>query len=253
MRLSDKVAIVTGGGSGIGAEISRAFAREGALVVVADLDGEKAVALAAELTQAGHPAIGKACDVSNHNDVQDLTDSVARRFGRIDILVTSAGISKFGPIEDLSVEWWDKVVGVNLNGLFYCCHSVAQIMMKQRSGKIINIASLAGLTGIPNQAPYVASKHGVVGLTKALAIDLGPYAINVNCMCPATTLTPLALETRSQDFIDAEAHRTPLDRMAYPEDHARAAVFLASAESDYLTGVILPVDGGRIVAMRAHD
>lgn len=125
--------------------------------------------------------------------------------------------------------------------------------MQQKTGKIINIGSLAGLIGIPNQCPYVASKHGVIGLTKALAIDLGPYNINVNCICPATTLTPMGLQARSREFIEAESHRTPLDRMAIPEDHARAALFLASPESDFLTGVILPVDGGRIAALRAHD
>ena len=253
MELERKVAIISGGGSGIGEGICRRFAEEGASVVVADIDAAKAEAVAQQLVSTGGEAVPFTVDVSLYDQVLALVEFTEKRFGKLDILVTSAGISKFGPPEQLSIDWWRKVIDVNLNGLFYCCHAAAKVMMKQKSGKIINIASLAGLIAIPNNAPYVASKHGVVGLTKALAIDLGAYNINVNCICPQTTLTPLASETRSKDFFSAESYRTPLDRLPVPDDHAKTALFLASSESDYLTGVILPVDGGRVIALRAHD
>ena len=253
MILKNKVAIVTGGGAGIGEEICQRYAREGASVVVADIDNQKAEAVAQSLTSMDNQHLAFSVDVSKHDQVCDLARNVEDRFGKIDILVNSAGISKFGPISNLSIEFWHQVVDVNLNGLFYCCLETAKVMMKKKSGKIINISSLAGLIGIPNQSPYVASKHGVVGLTKALAADLGPYKINVNCICPATTMTSMGLATRSPEFFEAESHKTPLDRMATPEDHAKVATFLASDESEFLTGVILPVDGGRIAALRAHD
>ncbi len=253
MQLEGKTAVVTGGASGIGEAIGLKFAEEGAAVVVADLDAAKAEETARRLQSRGRPSMAFALDVSDAGQVQALAEATRERFGRIDILVNSAGISRFGPIEEISLDWWRRVIDVNLHGLFYCCHAAAKMMMQQKSGKIINISSLAGLIGIPNQCPYVASKHGVIGLTKALAIDLGPYNIHVNCICPATTLTPMGLQTRSKEFIEAESRRTPLDRMAVPEDHARTALFLASSQSDFLTGVILPVDGGRIAALRAHD
>ena len=253
MKLEGKVAVISGGGSGIGEGVCRRFAEEGASVVVADIDPAKANAVAQQLVSNGKQAVPFTVDVSSYDQVLALVESTEKRFGRLDILVTSAGISRVGPIEQLSVDWWQRVIDVNLNGLFYCCHAAAKVMMRQKSGKIINMGSLAGLIAIPNNAPYVASKHGVIGLTKALAIDLGPYNINVNCICPQTTLTPQALAHRSEEFFAAESHRTPLGRLPAPEDHANVALFLASSESDYLTGVVLPVDGGRIVALRAHD
>ena len=253
MKLEGKVAVISGGGSGIGEGVCRRFAEEGASIVVADIDPAKAETVAQQLVSNGTQAVPFTVDVSSYDQVLALVESTEKRFGRLDILVTSAGISRVGPIEELSVDWWRRVIDVNLNGLFYCCHAAAMVMMRQKSGKIINIGSLAGLIAIPNNAPYVASKHGVIGLTKALAIDLGPYNINVNCICPQTTLTPQALQHRSEEFFAAESHRTPLGRLPAPEDHANVALFLASSESDYLTGVVLPVDGGRIVALRAHD
>ena len=253
MKLQGKVAVVSGGASGIGEGICRRFAQEGASVIVADIDGAKAEAVAQELASNGGESMSFAVDVCLYDQVLALVESTERRFGRLDVLVTAAGISKVRPIEQLSIDWWQAVINVNLNGLFYCCHAAAGVMMRQKSGKIVNIGSLAGLTAIPNNSPYVASKHGVVGLTKALAIDLGSYNINVNCMCPQTTLTPQALQHRSAEFFAAEAHRTPLGRLPTPEDHSAVALFLASCESDYLTGMVVPVDGGRIVALRAHD
>ena len=253
MKLQGKVAVVSGGGSGIGEGICLRLAEEGASIVVADIDGARAETVAQDLASNGSVAMPFAVDVSLYEQVLALVESTERRFGRLDILVTSAGISRAGPIEQLSIDWWQRVIDVNLNGLFYCCHAAARVMMRQKSGKIINIGSLAGLIGIPNNSPYVASKHGVIGLTKALAIDLGPYNINVNCICPQTTLTPQSVQHRSEEFFTAEAHRTPLDRLPSPEDHAAVALFLASSESDYLTGVVVPVDGGRIAALRTHD
>jgi NAD(P)-dependent dehydrogenase (short-subunit alcohol dehydrogenase family) len=250
--LDGQVAIITGAGSGIGEAIANLFATEGALVVVVDVDANAASSVAERL--AGRvEAESVALDVTDCEAVQEMVRRVNSTFGRIDILVNNAGYSRFSPIEELEVEQWLRTIDVNLNGAFYCSLAVAQTMMKRRQGKIVNVASLAGLTGIPDQCAYVAAKHGLVGLTRALAIDLGPYGVNVNCICPATTLTPLALETRSQEFLETEPRHHPLGRLATPEDQARAALFLASPDADYLTGVIMPVDGGRLIAMRTRE
>lgn len=253
MRLENRVAIVTGGASGIGRMIGRKFADEGASVVVADQDEEASDSAVAELKTTGAECTSYRLDVSVADETEGLVEAVRERFGHIDVLANCAGVSRFGPIEELRLEWWQRVIEVNLNGLFYCCYAVAKVMMEQKRGSIINIGSLAAVNGISNQAPYVASKHGVVGVTKALAIDLGPYQIRVNCICPATTMTRLALETRSEEFIEAEAELTPLRRLAVPEDIAKVAVFLASDDAGFVTGAVLPVDGGRLAALRTKD
>ena len=164
---------------------------------MADIDAAKAEAVAQQLVSTGGDAVPFTVDVSLYDQVDALVEFTEKRFGRLDIL----------------------------NGLFYCCHAAPRVMMKQKSSKTSTSLHWPGLIAIPNNAPYVASKHGVVGLTKTLAIDLGAYNINVNCICPQTTLTPLASETRSRDFFSAESHRTPLDRLASAGGPAHAPGF----------------------------
>ena len=248
MKLQGKVAVVSGGASGIGEGICRRFAQEGASVIVADIDGAKAEAVAQEIASNGGESMSFAVDVCLYDQVLTLVESTERRFGRLDVLVTAAGISKVKPIEQLSIDWWQAVINVNLNGLFYCCHAAAGVMMRQKSGKIVNIGSLAGLIAIPNNSPYVASKHGVVGLTKALAIDLGSYNINVNCIAPGFILSSRAVaqgrnteETRSRLLADI-----PLGRLGMPEDCARVVEFLTTDLSDYVTGQCIPICGGYV-------
>jgi 2-hydroxycyclohexanecarboxyl-CoA dehydrogenase len=253
MRLEGKVAIVTGGGSGIGAEIVRVFAEEGASVAIWDASRGAAENIAAEVSTGRYKATPVELDITDYERVLECVEALERTTNGIDVLVNCAGYSKFGPVEALEIPQWHRTLEVNLTGTFYCCAAVMPGMMKRRTGKIVNVASLAGITGIPDQCAYVAAKHGVVGLTKALATDLGRYQINVNCICPATTLTPMAVETRSAEFLEKEPLHHPLGRLASPRDQAMAVTFLASEEADYLTGVILPVDGGRSVALRTRE
>lgn len=244
MRLTDKVAIVTGGGSGIGEAICEKFAHEGAKIVVADIDAERAETVAGKVKTIGQKTLPHKVDVADYAQVAKLVQATTDEFGTIDILVNCAGYSEFIPTEELPLDKWRRMIDVNLNGTYYCCIATAKEMMKKNHGKIINVSSMAGIAGVPNNAHYVASKHGVVGLTRALAIDLAKYHINVNCLCPGTTLTPLNLKIMSPEYLAIRAKRVPLGRLAQPEDQANATLFLASSESDYVTGLIMYVDGG---------
>jgi len=244
MKLTEKVAIVTGGGSGIGEAICEKFAHEGAKIVVADIDAQRAETVAGRVKTFGQNALPYKLDVADYAQVADLVQKTEDEFGTIDILVNCAGYSEFIPTEQLPLDKWRRMIDVNLSGTYYCCIATAKEMMKKNYGKIINVSSMAGIAGVPNNVHYVASKHGVVGLTRALAIDLAKYHINVNCLCPGTTVTPLNLKIMTPEYMAMRAKRVPLGRLAQPEDQANAALFLASSESDYVTGLIMYVDGG---------
>jgi len=244
VQLENKVAVVTGGASGIGEAICLRFAAEGAKVVVADVVPANAEAVAKRIQSVGREFLTYTVDVSNYDQVCHMVETTVKRFGTVDILVNCAGLSEFIPTENLPIDKWRRMIDVNLTGTFYCCLAASREMAKKKKGKIINISSMAGLAGIPNSAHYVASKHGVVGLTKALAVDFAKYGINVNCICPGTTLTPMVRGTMSPEYQEARSKRVPLGRLGQPEDQANAAVFLASSQSDYITGSILCVDGG---------
>ncbi len=250
MRLRDKVAVVVGGASGIGEAISLKFAREGARVAVADINSGSAEVVRGKVESIGRQALALATDVRDYEQVSKMADAVVEKFSRIDVLVNSAGISEFGPIEQITVDAWKRIIDVNLTGVFYCCLAVGRKMMGQKNGKIINISSLAGIIGVPGNPHYVASKHGVVGLTRALAVDFAPYNINVNCICPSTTLTPMSAKSLTPEFMKSQIERVPLGRLADPDDQANAALFLASNESDYITGLIMNVDGGLYASLR---
>lgn len=252
-RLEGKVAVVTGGASGIGRAVAITFAREGARVVVADVRREpKESGEPTDLVieQQGGVAVFVPVDVSVVGQIQELIDSVVGRFGRVDIMANVAGINIFQKATDFREDEFDKIIAVNLKGVFFCSVLAIKRMLGQRSGSIINVSSNLGLVGTPEMVPYCASKAGVIGLTKALAVEYGPYNIRVNALCPGATKTEINREFRQRaDVIEAWKRQTPLVRpdgefLGEPQDIANAALFLASDESRYMTGACLLVDGG---------
>ena len=251
-RLEGKVAIVTGGAAGIGEAISMEFAAQGARVAIADRDVAASAQVAGRIREIGGEVTTVEVEVADHDSVVDSAARVVTEFGGIDILVNCAGTNRFLPPEAYTPEWWETIRSVDLDGSWNFCHAVMPEMMGDRSGKIINIGSGSSVMAIANAAAYVAAKHGVAGLTRALAVDLGPYNINVNCITPTTTDTPLVRMSTTDAFRENMLNRIPLGRLCKTSDIAKAAVFLASSDSDFITGVILPVDGGFTCCTLAH-
>ncbi len=257
MLLENQTAIVTGAGRGIGKAIAWALAREGADVTLVDIDAESAAQAAGEIQATELSAIAHAADITQCDQVARLVESTVARAGRVDILVNNAGLVSNTPVLELAEAEWDRVLAVNLKGVFLCAQQAGAVMAKQRSGRIINISSLAGKVGAPGQAAYCASKHGVLGLTKVLAIDLAPYGVNVNAICPGNTETEMMryvftrrAASRGQTFDELAQGilaKTPLGRFGRPEDVAQVAVFLASPAAAYITGQAIDVDGGRSI------
>lgn len=244
-QLADRVALVTGAGRGIGLAIARAFAKQGADVVVADLHEESAARVAEEIRRLGRSALALEVDVAQPEQVVAMAERVVARFGRIDILVSNAGISQQDDFLDMPVEAWDRVIAVNLRGVFLCGQAVARRMTRTGGGSIVNIASQRAVTPGRRQAAYAASKGGVQTLTKAMALDLAPHGIRVNAIGPGPVMTDLtsarfADPTEREEFL----RRVPLGRLGEPDDIAGAAVFLASDEARWVTGHCLFVDGG---------
>lgn len=254
-ELAQNTAIVTGGGRGIGRAILRTLAKVGVRVAVVDIYLELAEQTAQELQSEGHLALPLHVDVSQSEAVEQMVRQTLERFGGIDILVNCAGITSNCAVVELSEAEWDKVIAVNLKGTFLCCQRVAREMIRQRSGRIINIASTAGQFGAPGQAAYAASKAGIVGLTKVLAVELGPYGINVNAVCPGNVNTEMLQQTfagraelmgtTAERIVEGITAKTPLRRLAEPEDVADAVVFLASSGARYITGQAIAICGGR--------
>jgi NAD(P)-dependent dehydrogenase (short-subunit alcohol dehydrogenase family) len=233
MRLEGKVALITGGGSGIGRAIALEFAREGARIVIAEFDETSGAAVASEI---GEAARFQKCDVSQEADVEVAIKATIDAFGGLDIMVNNAGVGEQG---------WDRTIAINLSGVYYGCKHSAEAMASRGGGVIVNLASILGLVGIGFTDPYVAAKHGVVGLTKNFAITYARRGVRVNCINPGFIETPM-----TQMFQDAPQLReqieqqTPMGRMGTPEEIAKAALFLASDESSFMTGAPLIVDGG---------
>jgi NAD(P)-dependent dehydrogenase (short-subunit alcohol dehydrogenase family) len=255
MRLKGKVAIVTGGADGIGAAYCRGFANEGAKIVIADIKLESAQEALAEYQRSGVEALGIQMDVSNVDDALRMAEKTVDRFGRIDILVNNAAlmrvakISRTVPFYELDLNEWDRAMAVNVKGPFLCARAVFPHMKAQGGGKIINIASGnffrgGGSVKYPH---YVASKGAVIGLTRALARELGEYHINVNCICPGYVLSGWTLDPGRIEFGKVEAAKRCLKRDEFPEDLVGTAVFLASSESDFVTGQTIVVDGGEVM------
>lgn len=246
MELVGKIAIVSGGGQGIGAAISRCFAEEGAKVIIAEIDSETAKSATESIRKSGYTAEYVVTDIRKENDVMDLINKTVDGYGKIDIMINNAGIGKVGPIDEMGLDEWDSVLETNGRGIFLCCKHAAKAMKEQKGGAIVNIASIHGLQGMPERGPYSFSKAGIVNLTRSLAAELGRYNIRVNTVAPGFTLTKGFEHQVSIGTVTKEelVSRIPLGRLATVEDMANAVVFLASDRAGYISGVTLPVDGG---------
>ena len=259
MKLKDKVAIVTGGGQGMGRAVCLRFGQEGATVVVADYNHLQAEQVAAEIGSAGGQAFAVRCDVTREEDVRGLVETVVARAGQIDVLVNNAGVGQIKPLAEITRKDWDFVFDVNVKGLFFVLQAVAGQMVKQgRGGKIVNLASQAGRRGEALVAHYCASKAAVISITQSAAMALAPNRINVNAMAPGVMDTPFWVEVDKQFAaiqglpIGEPKRRAvasiPWGRIGRPDDVAGLATFLASDDSEYVTGQTINVDGGTVMS-----
>ncbi|MDW8045209.1 MAG: glucose 1-dehydrogenase [Nitrososphaerota archaeon] len=246
MKLKDKVAIITGAGRGIGREIALLFAKEGANVVINAAHLESAQRVANEVSLIGSRALAIQGDVSVNSDVEKMVKLTLNEFGKIDILVNNAGINLLKPILDLTEEEWDRIIDVNLKGVFLCLKEVGRIMIRQGYGNIINISSITGIGARPDRAAYAASKAGVIMLTKCAAVEWAKYGIRVNAIAPGTIMTERIKSIIAQGVYTEEMlkKRIPLGRIGETIDVAKVALFLASDDSSYITGEVIVVDGG---------
>ena len=247
MRLDNKTAIVTGARRGIGRAIALAMSKERANVVVSDISQEDCQKVVAEIDGLGRRGLALKCDVTSRAEVEEMVRRTVAEFGKVDILVNNAGIITFKPFLELTDEDWDNTLNVNLKGQFLCARAVAKEMVKNKWGRIINIASVSsGGCGIafPLVAHYTASKGGVMALTEALALELTPQGINVNAICPGAIDTDMAKGIKEGGQLEQVLARIPKGRLGQPEDIANLTVFLASEESDYISGAAIVIDGG---------
>jgi 3-oxoacyl-[acyl-carrier protein] reductase len=247
MKLENKVAVITGGAQGIGRTVALGMARDGARVVVADLQGEKAKSVARELQTLGTEAIAVEVNVASEASVKNLAEQTFNRFGRVDILVNDAGVYLKSPVVAKSEEDWDKTINVNLGGNFLCVRAFVPAMRKQKSGRIISLASSIANTGAREFADYAASKAGIIGFVKALARELGPDGITVNAICPGSANTSMPRSHRSEEDVMARLRATPLGHVLEPEDIAGSILFLASDAAAYITGQAYNINCGSVL------
>jgi 3-oxoacyl-[acyl-carrier protein] reductase len=246
MKLKDKVAIVTGASRGIGEAIARKFCEEGASVMLCSRSASSVTAVAESFVREGWNAKSTQTDISNKADVEALVDLTQKEFSRIDILVNNAGITRDALFMRMKDEDWDAVLQTNLTGTAYCMRAVIRPMMRQKSGRIINISSVVGLMGNAGQANYAASKAGIIGLTKSIAKEVGRRGITVNAIAPGFITTDMTASLSEQDQQQTR-ERIPLGIFGLPEDVAEAALFLASEAARYITGQVIQVDGGMVM------
>ena len=248
MDLREKVAIVTGAGGGIGRAITLKFGSLGARVVAADIKVAGAKETLSLLEKSGAKGLALATDITDRGKVQEMVKATLDTFGKLDILVNNAGWDIIEPFAKNTPEYWEKIIAINLKGPIFCTRAVLDSMMERKYGKIVNISSDAGRVGSSGEAVYSACKGGIIAFTKTIAREMARYQINVNCVCPGPTDTPLLAEiTRGETgakIIEAMTKATPFRRLAKPEDIAGAAAFLASDEAGFITGQTLSVSGG---------
>ena len=247
MRLKNKVALITGGARGIGQAIAMTFAKEGADIVIADVNLEIAQKTASEIEALGRKALALEMDVTNYEKVEEGINKILDKMGKVDILVNNAGITKDNLLMRMSQTDWDAVINVNLKGTFNCIRAVSRPMVKQRSGRIISIASIIGLMGNPGQANYAASKAGIIALTKTVAKELASRNINANAVAPGFIQTEMTAKL-PEDLKKKMLEAIPLAKLGSPNDVANLCLFLASDESSYITGQVITVDGGMVMA-----
>lgn len=245
MDLKDKVAIITGGGSGIGEHTAKLYAKHGASIVIADVDEKGGNRVIDEIKKDGGKAIFVKADTSNPNDSKKSVDAAVSEFGKLDIAVNNAGIGgPQAPIGDIDIEGWNKVIAVNLSGVFYGMHYQIPAMLENGSGAIINMASILGSVGFATSSGYVAAKHGVVGLTKNGALEYASKNIRVNAIGPGFIRTPLIDENMSDEQQEQLAGLHPIGRLGKPEEVAELCLWLASEKSSFVNGSYYPIDGG---------
>ena len=246
MNLNEKVAIVTGSTKGIGKEIALAFARQGAKVVVSGRSAERATQVCEEIKAAEGSAVAVVGDVAQMDDAQALIDKTVETYGRVDVLVNNAGITRDNLLMRMKESDWDEVININLKGTFNCIKSITRQLMKQRSGRIINITSVVGQMGNAGQANYSASKAGIIGLTKSVAKELASRNITCNAIAPGFIETDMTgvLDEKTREALLGQI---PLGRLGQVDDVAKAAIFLASDDAAYITGQTINVDGGMVM------
>jgi 2-keto-3-deoxy-L-fuconate dehydrogenase len=251
--LENKVALVTGAGSGIGKEIALLYARQGAHIIIADVNAEAAASVATQITAQEGIAQPLSLDVANEEQVRNAFDQVVQDHGRIDILVNNAGVSHVGNILETSIEDWERVMSVNTRGVFLCSKYAITHMLAQapQGGVLVNIASVAGLIAVDRRFPYGASKGAVISMTRSIAMDFVGQGIRANAICPGTVHTPFVEGYLERHFADSKDEarnqlhaRQPIGRMGRPEEIAQAALYLASDEAAFITGSALVIDGG---------
>lgn len=246
MKFKDKVALITGSAQGIGREIALSFASEGAIVVICDINLEKAAQTAKEIEALGRRSLVLELNVTDFVQVEAAINKILDKFTKIDILVNNAGITKDNLMLRMSDGDWDAVINVNLKGTFNCTKAVSRVMIKQRSGKIVNIASIIGIIGNAGQANYSASKAGIIALTKTTAKELASRNINVNAVAPGFIQTDMTAKL-SEEVKQKMLAVIPMNKLGVPQDVANACVFLASEEAGYITGQTIVVDGGMVM------
>ena len=243
MRLSGKVAIITGAGQGIGAATALKFAREGAIVAVCDLNAAAVSSVVGSCREIGAASVGFTVDVSHRESVEDMVGKVLDQFGRIDVLVNNAGITRDARLQKMTLTQFDDVIDVNLRGVFHAAQAVVDHMVEQGTGVILNASSVVGIYGNYGQTNYAAAKFGVIGFTKTWSRELGPKGIRVNAVAPGFIDTPI-LSTIPNDVLEKMREQVPLRRLGKPEEVASLYAFLASDEASYINGAVIEVSGG---------
>ncbi len=248
MSSSDRIAFVTGGAAGIGAAISAQLAKAGHQVIVSDINLEAATQTAKAIEAQRGTATPMALDVGNQESIDRCFGEIERRFGRCDILVNNAGIAKTYPFLDYPLDHWHKVMSINVTGVFLCGQRAARLMVRQKWGRIINIASIAGFRASGGRTAYGTSKAAVIGLTRQMAIEVAEYGVTVNGVAPGPVDTPLTQELLSAKSRESFARAVPMHRYGTPDEIAAVVTFLASAAASYVTGHVIPADGGFLAA-----
>jgi NAD(P)-dependent dehydrogenase (short-subunit alcohol dehydrogenase family) len=248
MHYENQVVLISGAGRGIGKEIALSFAREGANIGLAEVNEETAQATAGEIEKLGRRAFFSRTDVSDPGQVQQFVAGVMRELGRIDVMINNAGIAKPQPFLEITSENWENHLRVHLFGAFYCSQAAAREMAKRRYGRIVSIASVAGLMGPIDLAPYGVAKSGIIGLTRAMALELADYGITANAIAPGPIDTEMVRAAWSKEALEERANHLPIRRLGKTSEIAHAALFLAAPESGYISGATLVVDGGSVAA-----